>query len=116
MDRRFIEPYKDMFNLYNLITKINKNYALYFDKKNKCFLVLNTLNNFEVCYKFYNFSNRIFDDLLKTQIKNSQSLFESINKHNEELQNKMQKNIIENSKEILKDKIKTSNKVSKILP
>ena len=103
MDRRYIEPYKDMYNIYNLITKINKNYRLYYDKKHKCFLIINLANNYEVCLKFSSFSQNIIKILQKTQISNACRIFKEIEENNEvvfkqkerEIQNKVSNKIEE---------------------
>lgn len=107
MDRRFIEPYQDMFNICNLIKKTDGRYRLYFDKKNKSFLIVNPSNNYEVCMEFKNFSEDILGTLQSTQVKNSVKIFENIEKHNAELSLKLQRKAICEGREILSEKIKT---------
>ena len=114
MKKMYIEKYKDMFNYYNLITKINPNYTLCFDKKNKCFLIVNFANNNEICLKFNNFSLNLLQILQKTQISNSKKLFQEIDKNNELIESKNTKNLSNK----IKDKtseidwlIKRSNKI-----
>ena len=92
-----------MYNIYNLITKINKNYRLYYDKKHKCFLIINLANNYEVCLKFSSFSQNIIKILQKTQISNACRIFKEIEENNEvvfkqkerEIQNKVSNKIEE---------------------
>jgi len=116
MDIRFIEPYKDMYNYYNLITKINSNYTLCFDKKHKCFLVVNFANNNEICLKFSNFSQNIPQILQKTQISNSKKLFDFIDKNNEILKEKNAKNITNKIKDKTLEIDWLIKRKSKVLP
>lgn len=109
------EPYKDMYNYYSLITNINKNYRLYFNKKLKRFEILNIANNYEICLKFNNFSNKILDILQKTQTKNSYYIFKSIEEHNEKLETKFAKNIANNTSVRLEDFLNYSKRTNKIL-
>lgn len=109
------EPYKDMYNYYNLITKINQNYRLYFNKKLKRFEILNIANNYEICLKFNDFSSKILDILQKTQTKNSYYIFKSIEEYNEKLETKFAKNIANNASVRLEDFLNYSKRTNKIL-
>ena len=80
--------YKDNFNIYNLITKIDKNYLLVFDKIKKRFSVLNSAKNYQNCLNFYNFSLDIIKSLQFTRVDNSQKLFNFIDCYNENLERK----------------------------
>lgn len=110
-----IEIYRDMYNIYNLITKINDGYRLYFDKKHKNFLVINIKNRNEICLKFEAFSSDILKQLQKTQIHNCQKLFKEIDNKNEEkrlsYQNKT-KNLLTSK---IEDLVKYSSRTNKIL-
>lgn len=100
-DLKNLEPYKDNFNVYNLITFIDKSYRLFFDKKEKCFLIINTAKNYQICLKFNNFSLNILNKLQFTRIENSAKLFNFIDNYNAKLEDKN----INNSKQILSDSI-----------
>lgn len=80
------EPYKDQFNLYNLIKKINPAYKLYFNKKYRKFIIINSDKNNEVCKEFYSFSENILQDLRFSKIENSNNVFKFIDKHNQKLE------------------------------
>lgn len=80
------EPYKDQFNLYNLIKKINPAYKLYFNKKYKKFIIINSDKNNEICKEFYLFSGNILQDLRFSKIENSNNVFKFIDKHNQKLE------------------------------
>lgn len=80
--------YKDNFNIYNLITKIDKNYLLVFDKIKKQFSVLNSAKNYQNCLNFNNFSLDIIKSLQFTRVDNSQKLFNFIDCYNENLERK----------------------------
>lgn len=100
----FFEEYKDIFNYYNLITKINPFYKLYFNKKDRCFCVVNSAKNNQICLNFNDFNTNIINILQKTQIKNSTKLFEEIDNFNENL---IQKNL-DSKKDLTIQKIKST--------
>ncbi len=100
-DLKNLEPYKDNFNIYNLITFIDENYKLFFDKKEKCFLIINTAKNYQICLKFNNYSLNILNKLQFSRIENSEKLFNYIDNYNAKLEDKN----IKNSKQILSDSI-----------
>lgn len=102
------ERYKDQFNIYNLITKIDKYYKLVFDKKEKIFKIINTAKNNQICLKFIQFNDNIVNLLQKTRVENSQKIFNFIENYNKELNNKTIKNNID----LAANKI---NELSKIL-
>ena len=116
MDIRFIEPYKDMYNYYNLITKINPNYTLCFDKKNKNFVVINFANNNEICLKFNDFSLNIENYLQKMQISNSKIIFDFIEENNEKIDRKNTQNLINNVETRIEELVWLSRRTNKILP
>ena len=100
----FFEEYKDMFNYYNLITKINPFYKLYFNKNNKCFCIVNSAKNNQICLNFNSFNINIINILQKTQIENSTKIFEKIDNFNEKL---IQKNLY-SKKDLTTQKIKSA--------
>jgi len=108
LNRNYIEPYKDMFNIYNLITKINKYYRLFFDKKNNKFLIININNNYEVCYTFNNFNENILLNLQKSQVINSNKIFEEI----EICNNKLIENYVKNNSYLTNCKMEELKKYS----
>lgn len=80
-----LEEYQDNFNYYNLITNIDPDYRLFYNKKEKCFLVLNIAKNYQICLKFNSFSLNLPIILQKTRIEKSKALLENIEKENEQL-------------------------------
>ena len=88
--------YKDMFNYYKIITKINPFYKLCFDNKAKNFVVINTEINDEVCLRFSNFSINVELELQKSQIKNANKIFDMVEQHNIFVQEKHKKNLADN--------------------
>lgn len=87
-----IYEYHDMFNYYQRIKKINKNYLLCFDNINKFFIILNTAKNNQICLKFNNFCLNIEKILQKTKIENASKLFVEIDENNKKLVNSNLKN------------------------
>ena len=92
LDSNKFEFYKDNFNIYNLVTKINPYYKLIFDKINKCFLIINTANFNEICLKFHSFNANILKNLSETRIENSYKLFNYIDEYNNILLEKNKNN------------------------
>ncbi|MBQ8424538.1 MAG: hypothetical protein IJX17_00775 [Clostridia bacterium] len=115
MKKLLLEPYKDMFNIYNMIKKINKDYSLFFDKKNKDFLIINTKNHYEICYRFKNFSSNILLTLQKTKVENSSQLFDFIELENKKLTEKYQKEKLDKLSLKVKELKKYSSRTNKIL-
>ncbi len=110
------EYYKDSFNLYNLIRKIDDNYRLVFDKKNKCFCVINIAKNNQICLNFANFNQNIEKYLKFTRVENSQKIFDFIENNNKLLESKQQKQTTSKTIDIIKeiDKFaKASHSISK---
>ena len=56
---KYCFEYKDNFNYYNLITKINSNYKLFFNAKDRCFIIVNSAKNNEICLNFDNFNQNV---------------------------------------------------------
>lgn len=105
---KFKTLYKDNFNYYNLITKINSNYKLYFNQKTKMFEIINIANNNEICLIFSNFSFNLIKKLQMSSINNSYELFKSIDDHNQKIIDKYAQNQISNFKDKTKEILKTS--------
>lgn len=82
--------YQDNFNIYNLIKKINADYRLYFNSKDKIYFIVNIAKNYEICFKFYNFNTNILKNLQYSKIENSLQIFREIDNFNlmTELKNK----------------------------
>lgn len=76
------KPYKDLFNNYNKIKKINPGYRLYFNNKCKKFVIVNIYNNFEVCKVFDTFFGNFEDDLRFSEIKNFNQILQKIENDN----------------------------------
>ena len=90
MNYKNFQDYKDMYNIYYLITKINSNYRLKFDTKNKLFVVLNIAKNNQICYKTDIISANTLNYLQKTRIENIDFIFKNIEQENMNLLNKKQ--------------------------
>lgn len=122
-NKTIFEPYKDLFNYYNLIQKINPGYRLYFNKTNKKFTIINIFNNFEICGEFLILSEDIEHVLRFSDIRNYNTILKTIENDNQNLLNKKDQinktitNII--SKEFLsissRSKTITNNDINKII-
>ena len=106
---KYLEEYEDMYGIYKRIKNINPYYKLYFNKKDKCFVVVNTDNGNEICYSFNSFNHNILKSLAKSQVKNAREIFEEIELHNEKIESDYKKQ----SKEMLKAKIEDLYRYSK---
>lgn len=80
--------YKDMFNIYNLITKINPDYRLVFSTKYKYFAIINIAKNNQICLKFTNFSLDIITKLQQTRVERKKIIFKELDEFNDNLTNK----------------------------
>ena len=74
--------YFDNFNICNLIKKINPFYKLFYSTKYKCFYIVNTAKNCEICLIFYNLKQNILKMLNFTKVENSKNVFNDIENHN----------------------------------
>lgn len=110
----FYEEYKDNFNYYNLITKINPFYRLYFDKKNKCFIIANSAKNNQICLKFDTFSIDLLKILSKSRVENAKKIFEEVDEFNENLKRKYIENSSQNARDKLDDFFNYTHRVSNI--
>lgn len=89
--------YKDNFNVSNLIKKINPQYKLYFNQKDKIYFIVNSAKNNEICLKFYNFNQNVLKILQSTKVENSHKLFKEIDNFNYLTELKNKNSIIENT-------------------
>lgn len=111
----YFEDYYDMFDYFRLIKKINPFYKLCFDKKNKNFVVINTDKNNEVCLRFDSFNFNIYKRLLESRVENSKAIFETIEQHNEKLEENRKKessNMLKTRMEELVNYSKRTNKIT----
>lgn len=80
------KPYKDQFNLYNLIKQINDGYRLYFDNKEKIFVIVNIYRNYEIIKTFKSFYENILHELRFSKIENLNQIIKYIDISNQELE------------------------------
>lgn len=83
--------YFDNYNIYNLIKKIDAGYRLYFDRKEKNFVILNSAKNDCFCLKSDTISPILLKKLIFTRVENSKKIYDFIENCN---QNLMQNRII----------------------
>ena len=111
-NKMYCFKYKDNFNLSNRIKQINKNYELFFNAKDKTFIIANNANNYEICLNFNNFNQNIENLLKFTKVENSKNIFNFLENENKNLINKT----TEAQKDLTKSKIKNINYFSKRTP
>ena len=85
---KYYELYKDNYNIYNLIKKINHNYNLYYNKAEKNFVIVNSANNNEICMKITYISSEILKNLQITRKENAKNLLQDIENYNYDLKTK----------------------------
>lgn len=88
--------YKDQYNIYNLITKINRGYRLYFDLYDKLFKIINIANNNEICLKIDKLSSNILKTLQIFKINNINKIVKDIERHNDFVLSKSEQNLKDN--------------------
>ena len=106
--------YKDQFNYYNLIRKINPNYRLFFNKKNKKFYIININNNFEQCYKLEKITDYFLQQLYFSQIHNFNKVLESIEECNSRLEKININNLYDKTSFALDEITKINNRSNEI--
>ena len=111
-NKMYCFKYKDNFNLSNRIKQINKNYELFFNAKDKTFIIANNAKNYEICLNFNNFNQNIENLLKFTKVENSKNIFSFLENENKNLINKT----TEAQKDLTKSKIKDINYFSKRTP
>lgn len=104
------EIYKDQFNIYNIITKTDKNYRLVFDKINKRFAIINIAKNCQICLNFDNFCQNIENFVKFTRVENSKKLFNFIDEENQNKLTNKHKKLMNETTDKLLDLTKTLNK------
>lgn len=92
---KYLTPYKDNFNLYNLIKKINPYYQLFFYNKDKIYFIVNSAKNYEICLKFNNFNQNVLKNLNFSRVENSKLIYDFIDFNNEKLINSNKQNTIQ---------------------
>ncbi len=110
----YYHEYKDMYNIYNLITKIDKGYKLLFSEIEKMFIVVNSAKNNQICLKTTNLSPNIVNSLKVTRIENLNKIIKNIDQENEKLTQKNKNNLVENLSNKMLDVINLSKRVSNI--
>ncbi len=89
-----LKLYRDNYNISNLIKKIDKNYRLYFDTKNKLFMVLDITTK-QKCFESKTITPNIIRILQQTRVENSNQIFADIERHNKLLED----NILSSTKQ-----------------
>ena len=108
------DEYKDQFNIYNLITKIDKNYRLVFNNFNKIFYIINIAKNNQICLKFRDFNQNIIFLLQKSRIENSYKIFNEIEIFNENLNKNLIKKQVQNTADRLHELSKIYKRLNTI--
>ena len=108
------EPYKDMFNYYNLIRKINPGFRLFFNKRKENFAIVNIYNNFEICKEFDTFSEDIVRNLRFYSISNYSKILKNIEDYNENLEHNQLKTTKEKTNFALKEILNLYNRSNNI--
>ena len=80
--------YKDMYNIYTKIKRINKHYKLYYNIKDKCFLIINTANFNEICLNFSSFNLNVEKLLNFSNVKNFEKVIKYIEQSNYQTEEK----------------------------
>lgn len=109
-----LELYFDNYNIYNLIKKIDKDYILYYNKKEKLFIIINSAKNNQICLKIDNIQSNIIKTLQKTLVENSSKLFKEIDENNEILTHKTINNIKERTIDSMTELIDFAKKTNSI--
>ena len=97
-NEKYCYKYKDIFNIHNRIKKINSNYQLYFNAKDKQFIVVNIAKNNQICLNFTTLHQNIEKLLLSTRVENFNRIIKSIDDHNLNLESKCKDNLIYKTK------------------
>jgi len=113
-DLRFCEAYKDMYNIYYLITKINKNYKLFFDKKTQEYLIVNSAKNNQICLKTKQITPNILKLLQISRVERLSEIIKNIDDENEILMQKNAQNFKNNMTDAMLETISFSKRVNSI--
>ena len=114
INNNYYEQYKDMYNCYNLIKKINPGYRLFFNKKNRRFEIVNISNNFEICKIFYCFSKNILQELRFSNIVNFNKIISKIDTFNQKTEDKKLDVLKDKTKYALSEVVKFSGRSNSI--
>ncbi len=106
--------YNDLYNISNRIKQINPNYELYFNRKIKKFLIINSANNYEICLNFDNFNQNIENILKNSACNNFESLIKSIEDNNNKIELLQHNSTKEKTTEACLECINLINKSSNI--
>lgn len=110
----YFKKCKDMFNLYNVIQKINPGFRLYFNTRNKKYAIVNIYRNYEICKTFDTFLENIENDLRFSNITNYNSIIKHIEEFNQKINSKNEIDSINKSKFLVKELLKISNRSNTI--
>ena len=102
-NKLYFEIYKDLFGYHNEIKKINSGYRLYFNKKQKKFVIVNFYNNFEICATYNSISEINLYNLRFLKIENYEKIINSIDFHNQKLEDKYKQNRQNQMQNIIKE-------------
>ncbi len=105
----YFKKCKDMFNLYNVIQKINPGFRLYFNTKNKKYVIVNIYKNNEICKTFDTFLENIENNLRFSNITNYNYIIKYIEDFNQKINSKNKINSISKSNFLAKELLKFSN-------
>lgn len=108
-----IKLYKDNYNIYNLIKKLNSVYTLFYDTKNLRFLIVDIEKN-EICLATQKLDSSILLKLQMTRVENSKKLFEKIELNNAKIEEQNINKIKQKTIDFATDYIKTSKRTNNI--
>lgn len=113
-NKNYCKLYKDQFNYYNLMQKIKPSYRLFFNEKEKKFIVVNIDKNYEICKIFNGFLDNLIQDLRFSKIENYNKILNYIDNGNEKLSTKQAQNIKHLSEFAVGEVSKLSNRSNKL--
>lgn len=113
-NKLYFNEYKDQFNYYNLIQKINPEYRLYFNNKDKKFAIVNINNNFEICKVFDSFFGNILHDLRFFKIENFNQIINFTENINNKIKQENDEKVSNITKFSLTEAIKLNNRSKEI--
>lgn len=108
-----IKLYKDNYNIYNLIKKINSVYTLFYDIKNLRFLIVDSEKN-EICLTAEKIDSSVLLKLQKTRVENSKNIFDEIEINNAKIEEQSIKHIKQKTCDFAADYINLSKRTNKI--
>lgn len=114
-NENYLTEYKDMYNIYNLITKIDKGYKLYFDNIQKLFIIINTAKNNQICLKISQISPIIIKLLQESRIENLNNIIKNVDIENEKIKANNIKKFKDNMMTKMVEMTKFTKRASNIL-